>query len=145
MSALSKIGHVNDHKCPQTGNNIDPLLHEWLVASDAYSYFDKRRKNAQQAALDAIDTTNFEAVLREVIDTNVGTDVEVYNGEVYSLTCNIKRPALRLDATKLRSALIKKGMKPNEVDAMIRLSSDYAQPAKSFKVVMRGDASAMEG
>jgi len=143
--ALSNIGKTNGTAPGKSGNNIDPLMHELLVAQDGATYFENRKRLAKQAFLDAIDTTPLDRALAEVINTNVGGSVNVYDGELYAVTCDIKRPALRFDAVKLRTALIKRGIPVKEVNELFAKSSDYAQPAKSFKVVMRGGASTTGG
>ena len=132
MKALRNIGKTNGTGAPQSGNNVDSLLHELMVANTGASYFEDRKKHAKMAVLEAIDTVEFENHIREVIDTNTGVSVQVYDGEVYSLVCDIKRPALRVNDTKLRNALIRKGMSSRDVDALFNKSSDYAnQPSHS--------------
>lgn len=145
MKQLGNIGRTNGTAPLQSGNNVDPIMHELLVAQDGATYFDNRKRLAKQALLDAIDTTALDTAVSDALKANIGSNVNVYDGEVYSVTCDIKRPALRLDQTKLRTALIRKGMPVKEVDALFRAASDYSQPAKSYKVVMRGGASASDG
>jgi hypothetical protein len=142
IKAFRNVGRTNGTAAPKSGNNVDSLMHELLVASDGASYFEARKKNAKAALFDAIDTSEVDTRVQEVAHNLIGTSVQVYVGQVYSLTCDIKRPASRMDSTKLRNALIKRGIPVKEVDKLFADSSEYSTPARLFKVVMRGDASA---
>jgi hypothetical protein len=132
---LGRVGRTNGHGPPSGGSNVDPSLHYLLADSDAYSFFDKQRKESLAAVLEMSPVDFIDDAVNNVIKTGVGTNIVVTQGKFYSLGCQIKRPSMRLDKTKLRSILLRTfGMKPVDLDQAFAEAETSSSPAKVFTV-----------
>lgn len=136
MAALAKIGATNGHACPQTDSNIDPIMHEYLVSTDAESFFKKRRDKAKKALLAIVDGDELSDALARVTKNDAGENgVPLATGALYRVEADIKRPAQRFDQTKLRSELMREGKTPEEVETLIDKCTKSSAPSITYKVV----------
>lgn len=134
--ALDNVGRNNGHACPETSSNIDPTLHELFVAGEAVSYWKTRHEEAKEAALAIGD--GLDDAVQSVIDTNSGTSVTLASGDLYTMTCDIKRPAMRLNQTALRNYMqTQLGLDKAAVDKAFDACSTASAPAKTIKVASR--------
>ena len=134
--SMDKVGRTNGHACPETTSNFDPILHELFVAGDAVAYWKKRHDDAKAEAMAIAE--GLDDAVTSVLKTNVGTSVELATGELYSMTCDIKRPAMRLNTTALRNHLqTKLGLDKQTVDEAFDACSNMSAPAKTIKVASR--------
>lgn len=137
-TALDRIGRNNGHAMPDgVGSNFDRLLHEQFIASEAASYFDKRRKTATEEVMGAIDTTALDATITRVASSMMSEDLIIADGAVYQFLGTIVSPSKRLDKTKLRNEL-SKIMSTDEADALLDLCSTTTKPPTRLKVLPKG-------
>lgn len=137
MAALAKIGKNNGHACPETGSNTDHVMHEFLVSSDAKSFFTKRADNAKKELLTIIDNDAVKKAEARVKKNMMGETVTIAEGELYTTIVDIKAPASRFNKTVLRNELAKMGWQDIEIDALIEDCTDQNAPAKTYKVIAR--------
>ena len=135
--ALDRVGRSNGHACPETNSNIDRVLHELLVASEAMSYFKTRLEAATKEAYDvSFAAEELEEIIDSVVHDMQGRDVIAASGDLYQLTMSISKPSKRLNQTALRNALKTQfAIDPKKVDALFDECSNYATPAKRLKVM----------
>lgn len=138
MSALAKIGKNNGHACPVSQSNVDPVMHEYLVTSDAQSFFTKRRSEAKNVLMSVIDTDMLDREIDNVIATNIGTNgVELLRGEHYRCEADIKRPPVpnTVNKTKLRNILARMDWTSNDIDELVEACTDERKPTVTIKIV----------
>lgn len=137
--ALNNIGRTNGHAAPKSDSNVDPLMHEYDVASVASSYFERRRKEALERMLGAIDQSAVSDAETRVTANNIGEEVFVASGKVYDLVCTISKPSERLDEAVLRATLMRKHkLTQAQVAKLIQECTKATRPAKRFRVVAHG-------
>lgn len=135
--ALDNIGRNNGHACPPTTSNVDPLLHELFIAAEAQAYFKTRYDEAKDQAMLAADDT-LDAAVQSVIDMGAGTSVTLAEGDLYVMTCDISKPAERLDTRALRNYMqVELGLDKATVDRAFDACSTKNAPAKKIKVASR--------
>lgn len=133
--ALDNVGRNNGHACPPTSSNIDPLLHELFVASEAMSYWKGRHEKARKEALASADDGSIDDTVSRVAETDVTETMVVAKGELYTLTLQVVRSAARFDQKALRNALIvDHGMSREAVDKLFDDATKKSAPAKRFSV-----------
>lgn len=138
--ALDAFGKSNGHQCPPTDSNVDPVMHELYVTSEASSYFKTRHEKARDEALRAaFDVGELDSVMQSVIKNERGESLLALEGQVYSMTVDISRPATKLDVTALQSYLIREHkMTRSQVDKAFEACTTHAKPATRVKVMSRG-------
>jgi hypothetical protein len=135
--ALDSVGKTNGHACPPSASNVDPLLHELFVSSEASAYWKTRHDRAKDAALEAC-TINIDEVLQSVTALDQGTSVTCVTGELYTMTMDISKPAARLNQTALRNHMqTVLGLSKAQVDEAFDAASSKASPAKKIRVTSR--------
>lgn len=135
--ALGNIGRNNGHAMPPSTHNADPLLHEYFIASEAVSYFKQRADAAKTELLTYVGDTLDDAVT-SVIELGAGTSIVGAEGDLYSLTIDISKAAMRLNQTALRNYLVTEvGMSKSDVDKAFAACSTASSPAKKLKVASR--------
>ena len=136
---LDSIGRSNGHQCPATQSNADPVLHELYVTSEASSYFKLRHDKAREEALRmAFDPGELDALTARVVKSQQGENLIPVEGDVYSMTMSISRPATKVDVVALQNYLITKhGMSREDVDKAVTACTKYSTPARHVKVVSR--------
>lgn len=134
--ALEKIGKTNGHACPPTGSNIDPILHELYISSECANYFKTRHDDAKAQVMELSEALD-EAV-NTVIKMDTGTSITMAEGELYTLTCDISKPATRLDAKALRNYMqTQLGLDAATVAKAFDACTSKNAPAKKIKVASR--------
>lgn len=138
-ASMDKIGKTNGHAMPQSSSNIDGQLHELYVASEAQAYWKTRHDKAKAAALEvAMPADELQEIVDRVIKNNAGESVIAAEGELYTMTIDMSKPADRLDAAALRSHLrIECGLTPEQLDAAWNAATKQSSPAKRIKVLGR--------
>jgi hypothetical protein len=132
--ALDAIGKSNGHACPETTSNHDADLHELYVASEASSYWTKRHDKAKAKAV-ILAGSDLTKAVDSVIKLQSGTSIIGAAGDLYTMTIDISKPAMRLDATALKSRLqLKHNMTSDEVEKLFDACSKQSAPAKKMKV-----------
>lgn len=138
MSSLQKmfkkLGRTDGHGPPSGGANIDPTLHYFMVDSAAYAYFKKQRDATMKDMMKLINNESVTAAIERVKKANQGETLIVANGKFYALNLTLRTPVGRLDATKLRSELMKAGLTAEAVDACFEKASVPGEPAKVWSV-----------
>lgn len=137
--SFDNIGKTNGYACPPTTSNIDPLMHEHFIATEAMAYWTQRSKAALDSLRDNVigveQLDEFEAV---VVQRNQGDEWVMATGDVYMATVNMSKPASRLDAKALRNHMITVlGIATDAVDSAFKKCSKNSAPAKRFKVFAR--------
>lgn len=137
MGALSRIGLNNGHACPQTMSNIDPILHEYIVATDGESFFKKRRDAAKEALMSVTNNADLNDAMADVIKNDAPTSgVVLAVGGAYKCVADVKRPVEALNKVKLRRLLINDAkLSATAVDALFERATDVRKPAVTYKVV----------
>ena len=134
--ALDNVGRNNGHACPPTSSNIDPALHELFVAGEAVEYWKTRHDDAKEAALAM--STGLDDAVTSVINLDAGTSVTLADGELYTLSVDIKRPANRLDQKALRNYMrTQLGMDAIDVDKAFDACTTKNAPAKTIRVASK--------
>lgn len=134
--ALDNIGRNNGHACPDTTSNVDPTLHELFISAEAMAYFKTRHDEAKDAAM--LMSEGLDDAVQSVIDMNAGTSVTLCEGDLYTLTCDISKPAMRVDQRALRNYMqTVLGLDKSVVDKAFDACSKANAPAKKIKVASR--------
>lgn len=134
--SLDRIGHNNGHACPSTTSNVDPLLHELFVSAEISAYAKTRYDAAKDAAMNV--ASGLDDAVQSVINMDAGTSVTLAAGDAYVMTCDISKPASRLDSRALRSYMIvQMGIDPAKVDKAFDACTTKNAPAKKIKVASR--------
>lgn len=134
--SMDNIGRNNGHACPDTKSNVDPVLHELYVAAEGQAYFKVRFDEAKAAALEVGE--GLDKAVEGVIAMGAGTSVTLAEGDVYTLTADISKPAARLDQTKLRNLLqTEYGLTKANVDTAFAKCSTSNKPATKIRVASR--------
>lgn len=128
-----------DALMPQSPSNIDPHLHEMFVCAEMASYWKKRSDEVKADAVETVgDDEKLQAAITRVSETDSGESITLAIGDQYQLTCDLSKPANRLDAKALaRYMQIELGISKAAVDTAIAACTKKNAPAKKFKVIGR--------
>lgn len=131
--SMDKVGRTNGHACPSSSSNVDPVLHELFVAGEATAYWKTRHDAAKAEALALGE--GLDGAVDGVIKMDAGTSVTIADGELYTLSVDIKKPAARLDQAALRSYLmVKLGLDRSVVEQAFDAATTKNAPAKTIRV-----------
>ena len=122
LTAFDKIGKSNGSSPPESADNRASIAYEYYVADFLASAADKRKKEAKVAAINA----GIEAV-----DPKPGDNKIVYENEHMTITARTASPASRIDASKLRTELIKLHGS-DEADKIIRAATVENKASTSY-------------
>ena len=136
-AALDKIGKSNGPACPPTDSNIDGELHELFITAECAAYWKTRHEKAKTSAMAvAMTPDELHDMVTRVSDNMVGESIMAASGDLYAMTLDLNKPALRLNSTALKSSLqIDYGLSLQQVNDAFADCSDYSAPAKKMKVV----------
>lgn len=138
-SMFDRVGKKNGHACPETQSNIDPDMHELWIAAEGESYWKKRHATAKENAHDhIIDGARLAEAIAQAKREMAGNEFIAGEGDLYTMTVSLKKPAQPLDKTKLKNALMTEhGMTSEQVDKLYKSCSNTNKPATSIKVTGR--------
>lgn len=139
ITSGKKNGHalpVYDIPAEHKKSNQDAALYGDMVAA-CHSYFiasigEKYFKNEKERAKKLCEQLN---LFDGIKDVPVGGEAVIHRNAIYSITCKINKPAMRLDQTKLASELLKRGVKPDIVEDAFEKATVFAEPAKTIRVI----------
>ena len=126
--AFDRIGTSNGHALPQGADNyVEPMLHEFYVASELNSRARKRYDAAKKAL---IDSGEFDPAT-----VQPGDQVQLLSSAHYALNLKVNNPTTRTDVKKFMVELAKAGVAKDVVDAAYKSATTPATPAKNYTVV----------
>lgn len=112
------------------GDNRDPLLHEYMVAKHLESVAKKRAEQTLEKLCDGVAQSALE-----LSDPGMHT---VIGSRAYTLTCEVKRGAERVDPKVLVAELAKAGVKATVLDAAVAVATRQNNPSRSYRVIANG-------
>ena len=104
-TCFASIGHATGMKMPKCESNLAPIAWEFFVAKHVLSLANKRKENAEKAAIAAGVLFDNEKKPHEP------GRVVAFNGEVVSIMAEIKKPSQRVDIDVFVELLAKEGVK----------------------------------
>lgn len=126
LTALQSIGNTKDTAPPKGNNNKDPLLHEYFIATEAASYFDKRKKAILKTIEDQfIDDKNIEPSSNYVLAKTPH----------YVLTLETNAGQHRINRAKIGTALFKRGWKEKDVEDFLEEITTKTRPSRTVRSV----------
>ena len=125
-NAFDKIGHSNGHTMPTTQSNRDPIAWEFFVAQYLTKLAEVRKDKAQRACV--ASGVLFD---HKVSPRPVGTHI-VFEGELLTYVRIVKNPSSRVDVPRLKSALMKQGVKEDIIDKAISASKTLQAAPHTF-------------
>ena len=125
-TCFASIGHATGMKMPKCESNLAPIAWEFFVAKHVLSLAEKRKENAQKAAIAAGVLFDQEKTPRPP-----GREV-AFNGEILSIVAEIKNPAKRVNTDKFVEFLIQAGVKHAVVDAAREAATTVNRSAVTF-------------
>lgn len=123
---LSACGKRNGHSCPQTGSNLDPILHHLMVSS----VMKTRGKKEYELALE--NTIRDLEICEE--DFVPGDDKTLVAGTAYSLQVKVSSPRKTIDAKILVAELLRRGVNSYIIDTAVNKATKTAKPSKTYTV-----------
>ena len=136
ITALMDIGTKNGLAPPKSQDPIDALIHEYYVAEQGRSLFEKRKKKALET-LKAHDTQ--DVIKKTVASTakfEAGQTALLYDGEHYQFNLSTKAPASSLDKAALSNELVKAGVPLLVIERAIAAATTKNKPAESYSVII---------
>lgn len=112
------------------GDNRDPLFHEYMVAKHLESVAKKRAEQTLDKLRDGVAQSALEPS-----DPGMHT---VVGSQRYTLTCEVKRGAERVDPKVLVAELAKAGVKASALDAAVAAATKQNNPSRSYRVIANG-------
>lgn len=140
--AFRKIGAINGlldmFKPPKGTNDVDAwldtqkALHEFYVARRLATLAEARLEKAKK-------TLSIMKLIPEINDV-LSSGVHLFHtGELLSLVCTARAPAVRLDQTVFENALAKAGVKLDTINAAAEAAEVANKQALSWSAVPRED------
>lgn len=134
QKTLTEIGTKNGLAPPQSQDVLDPLLHEYLVATTGASIFEKRKKAALAKLIEHDQLELIEKTVNNVALTKIAQNINVFNAENYTLNLQVKSPSEKLDKVALVNSLAKLGVSSDIIKRALAAATTHNAPAKSFTV-----------
>ena len=126
-TAFTNIGKSNGTKMPPSTSNTDSYAYDYWVAQQLASLANKRKEQAEKAAVKAgvlID--------KEKNPQPEGNKQVVYHGDNVAISLAVSNAATRVDVDKVVSYLIEKGVSIGIIDCAIAHASSKSRPAHVF-------------
>jgi hypothetical protein len=134
-TCFTNIGITNGAKMPRSGDNREPIAWELWLGYHLARLASKRKANAEDAAVKAGLILDKEANPRPS-----GTKEVLFNGELVSISLEVRKASTRVDVDKLIAFLASKKIPA----ALLTEAVDYAtfetRPAHVFDPVLITDA-----
>jgi hypothetical protein len=133
-TCFAKIGSANGTKMPTSGNNMEPVAYELWCAHHLATLANKRKAQAEAAAVR-------EGIIndKEKDPRPAGTREVQFNGDVVSVMLEVRQPATRVDAEKLVDFLTNKGVNLKWLQEAVDFASSETRPAHVFSTMLITD------
>ena len=125
-TVFKSIGNAAGMKMPRSESNLAPYAWEYWVACHVASLANKRKENAERAAVNAgvlID--------KEKNPKPPGTRDVIYHDDV-SIILEVRKPSERVDAEKMIDHLVAAGVKESVARAAKHAATTETRPAHVF-------------
>jgi hypothetical protein len=127
LSVLA-IQCISEFPAPKTTQDaLDVAAAELMVAGLLRSASEKRYEAAKKTVVDAYDIEI--AKLRNDAAENMVKSTKTIIGVDWTLTLNVNKPSIRVDADDLRTALVKQGVKAELIDKAMKSVEKKSTPA----------------
>lgn len=138
--ALSKIGRSNGHSPQPGGSNLDPLMHYYLVDTEAEAFFKAQRRASRTemfAALPEDASKKMNELITAAKRQKMGQPIAVVAAsDRYTLNATTKKPAAKLNTTKLRNELMKDDRYTREeVSRLFKKCTEDSTPAQTIVAI----------
>lgn len=131
---LAEFGTKNGFAPPQSQDPLDPILHEYFVASLGYSIMEKRRKAILERMMVADTQEIVQATIDSVKKTKIAQSATLFQTPHYVCNLTVRAPAARFDKTAAANELMKLGVSRDVIERAFEKASTHNQPAKVFAV-----------
>jgi hypothetical protein len=120
-------------KLTSSQHTLDPLLHEGFIGDNLQSIGKQRRETARDQLKKELypDIGRIIETTRKLNTTQNETLLETGN---YRMDIQCKRPSVKLDTTRLRNELIKRGMSMHDVDVLWAECSEDQSPVSVLTI-----------
>lgn len=130
-TTFASLGNANGMRMPRSGNNLEPLAWDLFVAKHLFSLAEKRKDSAEWAAVKAgliID--------KEKNPKPPGTREVIYNGDIVSISLEVRSGSMRVNAKIMREYLISKSVSQKLIDEAEAAASTATRPAHVFTPIL---------
>jgi hypothetical protein len=138
QKSLTKIGRSNGASPPDSQDPMDRLLHYYFIDKTAAKFFEAQA-DASKSMLLAEGGVPLEEKIAEILKATIknqrGESSIIAQGQYYALSYTTRKPASRLNTTKLRNKLmLEYGLKADQLDKLFEECSDTGNPTQIFAV-----------
>lgn len=134
-TCFATIGVNNGTKMPKSGNNREPVAWELWVAHHLTSLANKRKANAEDAAIKA--GVIFD---KEKNPKPPGTKEATFSGEVVTVSVEVRKPTTRVNVDKLLAFLAAtKKVSRSTLDAAVEHATETNRAAHVFDTMLITD------
>jgi hypothetical protein len=125
-TCFASIGYAAGMKMPKCESNLASIAWEYFVAKHVLSLANKRKDNAEKAAIEA--GVLFDA---EKNPHQPGREV-AFNGEIVVVAVEVKKPSERVNIIVFAQALAAQGVKQSVIDSARTAATTTSRPAHVF-------------
>jgi hypothetical protein len=130
-TTFASLGHANGMRMPKSGNNLEPYAWDLWLAHHVLSLATKRKEQAEKAAIAAGVIIDKEKHPRPG-----GTREVVFNGDVVSVSLEVRYPSARVDAVKMAEYLTAHGVSSTVVSDAMSHATTMTKPAHVFSTML---------
>jgi hypothetical protein len=130
-TTFATIGNANGMRMPKSSDNREPAAWELYVAHHVLSLATKRKEQAEKAAIAAGVIIDKEKHPRPG-----GTREVVFNGDVVSVSLEVRQPSERVSAPLLCDYLNNKGVSRQLLDEAVAAVTTTTKPAHVFSTML---------
>jgi hypothetical protein len=125
-TCFASIGHAAGMKMPKCESNAAPAAWEYFVAKHVLSLANKRKENAEKAAIEA-------GVLFDSEKTPHQPGREMtFSGEIIAVALEVKKASERVNIGMFASILLARGVKQSIIDEARAAATTTSRPAHVF-------------
>jgi hypothetical protein len=125
-TCFASIGHAAGMKMPKCESNMAPAAWEYFVAKHVLSLANKRKENAEKAAIEA-------GVLFDSEKTPHQPGREMtFSGEIIAVALEVKKASERVNIGMFASILLARGVKQSIIDEARAAATTTSRPAHVF-------------
>jgi hypothetical protein len=125
-TCFASIGHAAGMKMPKCESNMAPAAWEYFVAKHVLSLANKRKENAEKAAIEA-------GVLFDSEKTPHQPGREMtFSGEIIAVALEVKKASERVNIGMFASILLARGVKQSIIDEARVAATTTSRPAHVF-------------
>ena len=125
-TCFSSIGHAAGMKMPKCESNLAPVAWEYFVAKHVLSLAQKRKDNAEKAAIEAGVIFSSEKTPHEP-----GREM-AFNGEIVAIALEVRKGAERVNIDAFVAGLLTRGVKQPIIDGARASATTTSRPAHVF-------------